>query len=749
MTDTRQLLLALLLSTATTPAFAIEDQAAARVSDDGLGEIIVTAEKRETNLQRTPISISVASQKDLENRRIQSLADLADGAIPSLRVAPFFSRSSALTVGIRGIVPFDANQPSRDAAVGVYVDGVFLGRSQGLGAAMLDVERIEVLKGPQGTLFGRNAVGGAVSIVTKKPSGEFGMRTLAGIRNFGGYSAETHIDLPEWQNISLKFDGITTQRGGTVNNPLEGERDFNRFERRGFRVSALWRPAANFEALYAYDNSYDATTPFYVQLLERNPNAPANSPLIRFFRDRQDEALVGVPQQDSIGKTNGHLLTLKWDASDDLVVKSITAYREVTQSQFDNGIGIATAVFRPNANTSRYSLASLDQHQFSQELQLIGSLPRLDYVLGAFYYFEKGTDDAWSPNTMRWNATGTALERLPSLQAGQTSPFPDRASTAIANSYAVFVQGSWTPPLLDDRVRLTAGGRYTHDTRKGVLFKVNGQNTNLGLDRSWSRFDPMVTLAFDASETLHFYGKFGTAYRAGGANSRSVNYRAFDPESVETWEIGAKTEFFDRRARLNVAAYTTRYKDIQVDFSAQLLEGQTRTTLETVNAPGNGRIRGIEVDLNLAPVKGLSLSASYAYTKGDLPLAQNPFNNNNFQKPFIIFTPENAFSLAGDYLVDIGAAVLKAHLDANIADPSRAQSGDPTLGDRSFIVNGRLALGEIEVGRGGSVEFALWSRNLFNRQQTFLKSVLAFQATGLIGIFNEPRQIGADMQIRF
>jgi iron complex outermembrane receptor protein len=406
-------------------------------------------------------------------------------------------------------------------------------------------------------------------------------------------------------------------------------------------------------------------------------------------------------------------------------------------------------VFRPNANTARYSLANLDQNQFSQEFQLIGTAPRLDYVLGLFYYYEKGTDDAWSPNTLRWNATGTALDRLPSLEAGQTSPFPDRASRAVANSYAVFAQGTFTPAILDDRIRLTAGGRYTRDERAGVLFKVNGQDTRIEFDRNWSRFDPQVVIAFDPTERIHFYGKYGTAYRAGGANSRSLTYRAFDPESVETWEIGAKTEFWDRRARLNVAAYTTRYRDIQIDFSAQLLEGQTRTTLETVNAPGNGRIRGVEVDLNLAPTRNLSLSASYAYTKGDLPLVQNPFNNNNFQKPFIIFTPTNAFSLAGDYSIDLGGARLKAHLDANIADASRAQAQDPTFADRNFLVNGRLALGEIDMGRGGSLEFALWSRNLFDRQQLFLRSVLAQQATGLIGIFSEPRQFGADIQIRF
>eukprot|EP01041_Mallomonas_annulata_P027053 gene27053-48550_t len=120
----------------------------------GLSEVVVTAQKRETNLQRTPIAITVNTGEDLENRRVKSLADLGDGSIPSLRIAPFFSRNSAFNIGIRGIFPSsDANQPARDSVTGVYVDGVYLGRLQGLGAALFDIERIEVLKGPQGTLF--------------------------------------------------------------------------------------------------------------------------------------------------------------------------------------------------------------------------------------------------------------------------------------------------------------------------------------------------------------------------------------------------------------------------------------------------------------------------------------------------------------------------------------------------------------------------------------------------------------------
>lgn len=743
----RALLAASAAMFAAVPALA--QPATAAAEEDGLAEIVVTAERRETKLQQTPISISVASAADLENRRIQSLADLADGAIPSLRIAPFFSRTSALTVGIRGIVPFDANQPSRDAAVGIYVDGVFLGRSQGLGAALLDIDRIEVLKGPQGTLFGRNATGGAVNIVSKKPTGKFGLRGLAGLRNYGGYSGELHLDLPEWQGLSAKIDAISTQRGGFINNPLEGEEDFGRFERRGVRASVLWRPSDTVSALYAYDISFDATTPFALQLLSFSPTAPPNSPLVRPQPTRARDVLAGVPQQDSVGKTNGHLLTLDWKVASGLEFKSITSYREVDQTQFDNGFGIVAAVFRPNTNTVRYSLASLNQHQFSQEFQLLGTSDRFNWVAGLYYYREKGSDDAWAPNTMRWSADGRSLIRLSSLVEGQVTPFPDRASTARATSYAAFAQGTYTPAFLDERLHITAGGRYTHDKRSGVLFKVNGADSNIVFDRDWDRFDPMLTLAFDATDDIHLYGKYGTAYRAGGANSRSVNYRAFDPESVETFELGFKSEFLDNKARLNVAAFTTRYTDIQIDFSAQLVAGTTRTTIETVNAAGNGRIRGLEIDLNLAPIKGFTLSASYAYTKGTLPLAQNPFNNNNFQQPFIVFTPENATSFAADWVHDLGGARLRAHIDANLSDGYRGLPGEPTLSDRSFLVNGRLALTDIDLGNGGRIEFALWSRNLFNRDQVYLRSNAAAAATGPYGIFNEPRTFGGDIQVRF
>ncbi len=716
-------------------------------ADEGIRDIVVTAERRETRLQKTPISISVVDNQDLLDRNIRSLTDLADGSVPSLRIAPFFNRTSALSVGIRGIVPFDANQPSRDASVGVYVDGVFLGRSQGLGAALLDIDRIEVLKGPQGTLFGRNAVGGAISIVTKKPTGELGMRTTVGLRNFGGYLAETHIDLPEWNGLSFKIDAISTLREGTVRNPLEGEEDFNRFDRRGLRASVRWQPSADFEAIYAFDTAYDATTPFAFQVIENRPGPLPVAPLQRAQPTRQRDAAVGLPQQNSVGRTQGHLLTMEWTASDAITLKSISSYREVEQDQWDNGLGLALVAFAPNRPTVRYSLANLDQYQISQELQLLGTAPRFNYVLGGFFYYEKGADDAWSPNTMLWNATGTALTRLPTLASGAVTPFPDRASTAIAESYAAFAQGTWNPAILDDVISITAGARLTHDKRSGNLTKLNGRDILIPFEASYTRVDPMIALAVDPTDDLHFYAKFGTAYRAGGANSRSIIYRAFDPESVQTFEAGFKADFWDRKARLNVAAYTTRYVDIQIDFNAQLEEGTTRTTIETVNANGTGRIRGIEVDFNLAPVKGLLLSASYAYTDGKLPVALNPFNGR-LEQSFIVFTPENAASFAGTYTHDFGPAVFRANFSANLSDGYRGIFNSATLSDPSFLVNGRISLGEIKVGRGAQIEFAAWARNLFDREQLQFALDNA-QLSRKIGFFNEPRQLGFDMQVRF
>jgi len=714
-----------------------------------LQEIAVTAQRVERDMQATPISMNVLSAEDLRNRRVQGLGDLADGAIPSLRVAPFFSRSSALTVGIRGIVPFDANQPSRDAGVGIYIDGVYLGRSQGLGAALFDIERIEVLKGPQGTLFGRNSTGGAVSIITRKPTGEFGLRQTLSYRNFDGYSAETHMDLQRIGDVSIKLDGIVTKRDGTVRNTLAGERDYNAYDRKGFHVSALWEPSDTFSADYSYDISLDYTTPFYLQILSLSPTALPLAPLMKIQGDRATETAIGVPLRWSQGKTDGHKLQFIWELDSGMELRSISSYRELEQDQWDNA-GPALGVFRPNANFARYSLADMYQRQYSQEVQLVGSFDQWDFVSGLFYYSETGGDWAWSPNTMRWNDTGTIATPLPSLVAGQASPYPDRQSTAVLDSIALFGQATWNPDVLDRMLKLTVGARYTSDDKSGDLSKVNGRDTQHRFDLSDSRVDPLVILSLDPAERLHLYAKWGTAFRAGGANSRSITYRSFGPEEVATAELGFKYDFWDRRARLNMATYQTRYTDIQIDFNALGLDATApnRTTIETVNAAGRGDIEGFEADVSILPIANLTLSASYAWTKGTLPTAVNPFLNR-VEQLNIIFTPENAWSTALDYEFDLGMGNALIHLDMNMADGYYALSNESIKTDRSALINARFALRDIALPGNASLDLSLWSRNLADREQTFLRGGALSAVLGPYGIFNDPRTWGIDATVKF
>lgn len=803
--------IALTCIAASYPAHAAEKEAAdAAAEADQLTEIVVTAEKRPQSLQKTPISISVMRADDLVNRHVQSLVDLGDGAIPSLRIAPFFSRPGALIVNMRGVgVLSDSNQPARDQGVGVYIDGVYMGRPQGLGAALYDIENIEVLKGPQGTLFGRNTEGGAVNIVTKRPSGEFRMNTTFGAGNFGSYNGEVHVDLPEFNNISLKLDGVVTHRNGLVNNPLSGQSDFNGYNRRGVHGEMLWTPSPDFIVDLAGDTSYDATTTLYQQLLSAGTNRLAAAARLQPARARN--AAVGAIEQPSVGKSSGVRLNLEWQATPSLTLKSITAYRELTQSQFDNASIVtsmqqAPTTANPNADFNRpsivttpgtgfvtsypgfafgrYSLAYFKQNQVSQELQAIGEFAdQVKYAVGALYYREKVSDNAQAYNTAAFlDAAGSTFTTL-NIDPGTRAI--DRASQVRTTSIGAYGQATYTPTFLNDVVHLTGGLRWTRDEKKGALtivnnvppiLPVNGVNVQgpIGLDASWSRVDPMVNLSIDVTRDVHVYGKFSTGYKSGGANSRATDYRPFDPETVSMFEIGAKTEFWDRRARLNVAAYIGRYKNIQLDFSGlyeDVVNGvrvtTTRTTTNTVNDPGTGKLKGIEAEFTLAPASGLTLSASYAYNSVKIPDALNPFPQTGgvlITVPipiYQVYTPAHSASGSIDYDLPLEGATLRFHLDGNYDSGfygaytdsaydrvTRAVTYKQPKGEEGLVFNGRIAVADIDMGNSSAkLTVSAWARNLFDEEHVFLKS--GAPLTGVAGFFNDRRTFGGEVSLRF
>lgn len=827
-------------------------------ADDGSGlaDIIVTATKRETNLQKTPISISVVNQETIKDRHIQSLYDLADGGVPSLRVATFEARQSALTIGIRGIVPLDANQPAREQGVGVYIDGVYLGRQQGLNAALFDIERIEVLKGPQGTLFGRNTEGGALSIVSRAPTGKFGGRVEGGFGNLGAANASLHLDLPEVAGFSVKLDGVFQKQNAVTRNPLAGQAGFGLYNRKGLRAAVRWEPTSTITNDFSFDIARDENTPFYSQLLNVNPNGclsggtntaplaiaagsrcitpgtaftgtrgaiqPALPGVVVNGSTLQRVADIGVPQQVSVDKTFGFTNSLKWQVTPEIELRSITAWRGVDVQQFDNSGGahrvpvvtLTPACAGANCSFSRYSLADLRQRQFSQELQAVGTIGSVDYVAGLYYFNERISDDAATPNSVGATAvltggvvTGATYAPIPFCtastplfvgQAVNGCPI-DRASVVRSRSYAAFGQVTWNAT---DALHITVGGRYTYDKKTGALtFSRNinyvtdpvraAQNGYTPLNRSWSRFNPLVVVAYDFSDRVHGYAKYATGYRAGGASSRTSDYRAFNPEDVKSYEIGLKADFWDKRARINLAGYIMQRKNSQVDLSTiQPTATGNFNNLVTFNAPGTTKIRGIEADLTVQPVDNLTLTASYAYTYTDIPLIPVTYSAPGIiippattatavqsttanQKFYVVFTPRNVASGSIDYKIPLSEdAAVKFHLDANYAQATQTFDQFATKADSSFIVNGRISLADIALGSGGQTfTIAVWSRNLFNEQHVFrrdpsnsLPAVQVTQAAGVpnvvaignnsgilgdYGNFNVPRTFGVEAVVRF
>ncbi len=844
--------------TAAAPAPAT--QVAAADESGGLEEIVVTATKRETNLQKTPVSISVMTSETIKDRKVQSLLDLADGGVPSLRVATFEARQSALTIGIRGIVPLDANQPAREQGVGIYIDGVYLGRQHGLNTALFDLERVEVLKGPQGTLFGRNTEGGALSVVSKAPTGELGGRIEGGIGNIGSYNGSVHLDLPTVANFSAKIDGVYSHQDAITKNPLAGQAGWGYYNRKGLRAAVRWQPIDGVTNDFAYDVAKDENTPFYSQLLNYNPNnclsggtnaaplaIPAGSTCVTpgtAFTGTQGTirsllpgvvvngntlmrtADIGVPQKVSIDETHGFTNNFKWKLSPEIELRSITAWRGVDVEQYDNSggyhrvpiVNLTAACAGANCAFSRYSNADLRQRQFSQEFQAVGTIGPVDYVAGLYYFIEHVSDDAATPNSMGATAvvtggvvTGATYAPIPFCTA--TNPATaadfvgnavrgcniDRASAVRSRSYAGYGQATWNAT---DQLHITVGGRYTKDKKEGALLASRNidyrittdpriaANGYKPLDKTWDRFNPLAIVAYDVSDTVHTYAKYATGYRAGGASSRTSNYQAFNPEDVKSYEIGLKTDFWDRRARLNLAGYIMQRKGSQVDLSTiQPTATGNFNNLVTLNAPGKTKIRGIEADLSVAPVEGLTLSASYAYTYTKIPpipvtytapgivvggvttAAQSTTVNQQF---YIVFTPRNAASGSIDYKLPtgMGDSVVKFHLDANYAQATQSFDQFATKADSSFIVNGRISLADIALGSGDQkFTIGVWGRNLFDEQHVYRRdpsnSLPAVQTTQVAGVanivaignngnilgdygnFNTPRTFGIDASLKF
>jgi iron complex outermembrane recepter protein len=437
----------------------------------GAEEMVITARKREENLQEVPVAVTGFDEQTLEELGVAQTDDVAALA-PNVYVTQTPGSAANVGVSIRGI---GGAEPllTRDTGVALYVDGAYIARTSGAVFDLVDLERVEVLRGPQGTLYGRNATGGAVNFISRRPKEAFGFEQTVGYGLYDAWLTRTTIDTGELgeSGLSSTFTYLAKGRDGYVNdrNASDGS-DPGAYDVDALRVALNWNPIDEFTAFYSYDYSDLTGQDALFQLVAINPavldglHATSNIP------ERDDDRL-GVANLDfhkpSTHRIGGHNLTLDYDF--DLVsVKSITTYRTWDNTEegteLDGNAGLVADFFGNPVPVQLFAaINERDQDQFSQELQLYGPIgERVDYVTG-IYYFEEDFNEV-NPQQFMFPTMGFGVP-IPTPPA----TFPDPGTTldysGDAESWAVFTDWSWTPPVLEDRFKLSAGVRYSDDEK--------------------------------------------------------------------------------------------------------------------------------------------------------------------------------------------------------------------------------------------------------------------------------------------
>jgi len=740
--NTRTLGFAPLLLSVAVAATAQEQQSFA------LEEVIVTAQKREESLQDTPISITAFSQDDLAQQGITAIDDL-QGKVPSLNLTPFPTQNTSLRLFIRGVGPGDI-QVSQDPAVGVYIDQVYIGRATGLALELADLAQVEVLKGVQGTLFGRNSIGGAINMTTIKPrTGEFTFDQELGFGNYDLFRSKTSLNVPITDSLALRAVFLYKEKDGFVDNDGPG-RDFMDGKDEGGKLDFLWEINDEWSVRYAFDYSRSEFVSPTFQAVE----SAALSELLEIpiSSDRLDTLSTKDEMRPSDSSVDGHALTItrEWD---NYTFKSITAYREFEYFEFANlESGSPSERLWLNGNAGIELLGHrghLDQDQLSQEFQFHGSNgSTFDYVLGLYYFDEDATKD------------GGQGSRVIVQQPNEINHID------VSNdAWAVFGQSNWTPEVWDSRLTITTGIRYTEDDRDAarVFLKdpdPNGVSFIADPGNDFSNVSYTLVGSWAFTDDINGYAKVVTGYKAGGYNIRASNeasyVRGFDEEVITTFELGLKSELWDRRVRLNAALYYSEWEDMQLNLSDLSTPADVRDT-NVINA-GESEINGLELDLTALLTQGLTFTLSYAYLDTEFTEVNAPDDTGVTEDDFVFTnSPEHQYTLGLNYYYSLNFGGLTASVNYYWVDERydtqkafEAENGQAVIDDYGLL-GAFVGLSEISLGNAGSLDINLWGRNLTDEEyETSAPSILQ-TANGYhkAVTWGEPRTYGIDFIYRY
>ncbi|MEO7384108.1 MAG: TonB-dependent receptor [Novosphingobium sp.] len=686
---------ALLAATAliafTSPVLAEDEGKPASDTIDGDQPITVVARKIEEKIVDVPIAVTAFSSNQLAKLGASDLAGV-QGAVPNVNIVQGRGSATSANFFIRGIGQPDALQ-TFDPAVGVYIDGVYLSRIQGALLNLYDVARVEVLRGPQGTLYGKNTIGGAVNIVSKKPDltrmrGEASMT----YGRFNEATGKVYVSVPLVNDaLALSVAGLYDKRDGIVTDPLTG-RKYN--DRDNLSARAILRAKASdtVEVLISGDYTKQRNAPslgyLTAPLVQSNFGGFATT-----LANGEPYGSYNFQASTSLAPGQGQKLdhwgmsgTVNVDLSDTMQLTSITAYRKLKTAFY---VDIDATQFQVGD-----VFVGLDQHQFSQELQLKYNTEKVKALFGVYYLNEQvnSHQEAYANDLFKFLTTPVTFSRT----------IDDKQNT---KSYAAFGQVSYN---FTDQFAVTGGLRYTSETKTYNRFTTTASNVGAlnGLaytypdnlpapftginSKKYEAWTPMVSLSFKPTPDTLIYASASRGFKSGGFNGRvnsngdisvtvggvTTIYPTFAPESVWTYELGAKGSFLDGRVVLSADVFYSDY----TDFQARVGNGTNvglGGSFPVLNA-GKLRIQGLEFEAMVRPAAALTLTATVGYldskyVKFDDPrrvppasFSCNPTGSAITCQP--AFSPPLSMRLGADYRIPMGGATLTLGGDARFVD---------------------------------------------------------------------------------
>ncbi|MEH6809601.1 MAG: TonB-dependent receptor [Hyphomonas oceanitis] len=723
-----------------------------------LGAITVTAQRREQNLIDVPLSVTAFDSEQLELTGAVDITSI-QRTTPNATIEVARGSNSTLVAFIRGVGQQDPLW-GFEPGVGLYVDDVYVARPQGAILDIFDIDRIEVLRGPQGTLYGRNTIGGAIKYVTKPLSNEPELKAKMNVGSYGQLDGILSGSTPIGDTLAIGGAIAKYTRDGYGKNLNTGAEHYNK-DVLAYRLSADWSPTDDFSVRFAYDRSEDDSNAKHGHRLL--PSADGTIPVTGDIYDTR----AGIGDKNSV-TTEGYSLTAQWDVNDAVTLKSITAYREgetVTPIDFDalpqNDFDVPAVYY---------------DDQFSQEFQLLLDNGPWSGVMGVYY--------------LDGNANGAFDVILGGLgltvyQAGDQS----KENLSVYGDFTYELNDQWS---------ISLGGRYTEDkttadvTRELWLGAGSGSfdptNTSIffatqtsynDVSRDDNQFTPRLSVSYKPTDNLNLYATYSQGFKAGGFDPRAredldptgLSEQGFGPETVDSYEIGLKGVFLDGRLTMNSAIFLADYKDQQITVQSGAdsdNDGVNDTFVSSVFNAGESQYTGFELEGALLLTDQLTLSGNLGYI--DAEIQEILSGGVNVAAQFVTQnTPELQGQVALNYTNSLGADKGEISLTGslsyrdeyylfNVANPGfpAGQSaifpaGGPALDPKSYSL---LDLSAVWTSPSGKYRLGLHGRNLTDEE--YRVAAYNFVTPSQLGVdsaysafYGPPRTITASLSVEF